>query len=600
MPGRAPHPPAAAAAAEPLFSIVTPVFDPPAPVLRRMLASVRRQRLADWEHCLVDDASTSAAVVDELVRAAAADPRVRVVRRAVNGGIVAASNDGLALARGRFVALLDHDDELHLDALAAVAEVIARRPEVDYVYSDEDKIDESGRRSGPFFKPDWAPDRFRTQMYTCHLSVLRRALVEEVGGFDPAFEGAQDWDLVLRVTERARAVAHVPRVLYHWRTLAGSTSGTGVAAKPWAYDAGTRALQSHCDRTAFPAVVDHDRDNPGVYRLTPRLTRHAPVSIVIPTAGTVRAVRGVPTRLVDHCVRSIVETSTYPDYEVVVVADTTVDDATRAGLAAIAGDRLTLVPYDAPFNYAEKINLGVRHAGGEHVLMLNDDIEVATPGWIERLVMYAGAQGVGAVGARLLYEDGRLQHAGVVFRDGLPGHLYRGFPAGTGGYANEVLVAGDFLAVTGACLMTPRAAFDAVGGLNEDFPLNYNDTDYCLRLGARGLRVVYDPGTVLYHFESASRPSGVSPEEDRRFRDRWGAAVAVDPFDNPNFDRRSLHRVLPRPLYRRVPGGLARRARALARRASGRATGHQAGEQQAVVHGGPAPDAAPGPKRGGD
>jgi len=552
------------ATAPPRFSVVTPVYDPPIPVLEAMLASVRAQTFADWEHCLVDDGSPSPAVVAVLEHAAAVDPRVRLVRRPANGGIVAASNDGLAMARGEFVALLDHDDELHPDALAAVAEAIRADPQVDYVYTDEDKLDERGRHSGPFHKPDWAPDRFRTQMYTCHLSVLRRTLVEEVGGFDPSLDGAQDWDLVLRVTERARAVAHVPRVLYHWRTIATSTAGSGVEAKPWAYDAGTRALQAHCDRTGFPAKVDHDMEHPGVYRLSPALARRPPVSIVIPTAGTVRPVRGEPTRLVTHCVRSLVETSTYDDVEIVCVCDPPVDAAVRDELRAIAGDRLVLVPYEQPFNYSEKVNLGVLHSGGEQVLMLNDDIEIATPDWIERMVMYADRPGVGAVGARLMYEDGGLQHAGVIVRE-LPGHLYHGFPAGFGGYVIDVLVAGNYLAVTGACLMTPRAAFDEVGGLWEGLPVNYNDIDYCLKLRTLGLRVVYDPGTVMIHFESASRDTAVAEWEKGLFRDRWETVTAVDPYDNPNFDRRSINRVLPVPRRRRIAGALVREARALVR-----------------------------------
>ena len=211
---------------------------------------------------------------------------------------------------------------LHPDALALVEEALRADPEVDYVYTDEDKIDERGRHSGPFFKPDWSPERFRTQMYTCHLSVLRRSLVEEVGGFDAEFEGSQDWDLILRVTERARKVAHVPRILYHWRMLATSAAGGGEAAKPWAFEAGTRALQAHCERIGLPARVERDLDHPGVYELDPELERRPPVSIVIPTAGNSREVRFEQVVLVTHCVRSIVETSTYDDYEIVVVADT--------------------------------------------------------------------------------------------------------------------------------------------------------------------------------------------------------------------------------------------------------------------------------------
>ena len=253
----------------PRFSIVTPVYDTPAGVLRAMLRSVRRQRFRDWELCLVDDASSRPHVATVLAAAERRDPRIRVQTRSDNGGIVAASNDALAMARGEFIVLLDHDDKLHPDALAFVAEALDDEPEADYLYTDEDKIDRVGLHFGPFCKPDWSPERMRTQMYTCHLSVLRRSLVEEVGGFDPEFEGSQDWDLVLKVTERARRVVHVPRVLYHWRAIETSAAEGGADAKPWAFEAGARAVQAHCKRIGLEAHVERDKKLPGVYHLLP-------------------------------------------------------------------------------------------------------------------------------------------------------------------------------------------------------------------------------------------------------------------------------------------------------------------------------------------
>jgi O-antigen biosynthesis protein len=529
----------------PRFSIVTPVYDPPEDVLRAMLRSVTEQTNGDWELCLVDDASPAPHVARVLNDAAAHEPRVKVQRRSANGGIVAASNDALAMATGEFVVLLDHDDELHRDALALVGQAVDAHPDADYLYSDEDKIDEAGRRSGPFYKPDWSPERFRTQMYTCHVSVLRRALVEEVGGFDAAFEGSQDWDLVLRVTERARRVVHVPHVLYHWRMLATSTAGSGQAAKPYAYDAGTRALQAHCERVGFPATVSQSEEHPGVYHLHPRLTEHPLVSIVIPTRGSRREVRAQDTVLVTHCVRSIVEDSTYENYELVVVADTTTDPAITEELRQLAGDRLRLVPYDRPFNFSDKINVGALRSHGEHLLMLNDDMEVVTPDWIERLVMYSSFPGIGAVGGHLLFGDGRIQHVGVMLRGGLPGHLYRGFSGDYGGYANTVRVANNYSAVTGACLMTPRATFDQVGGLSLQFPLSFNDVDFCLKVRAIGQRVVYDPDAVLFHFESSSRSPDVSHWERELLTERWFHMTKLDPYDNPNFAQTSIDMVPP-------------------------------------------------------
>jgi GT2 family glycosyltransferase len=516
------------------FSVITPVWETPADVLEAMLRSVRRQGFADWEHVLVDDSSAQPHVREALERAAREDSRVRVHFRAENGGIVAASNDALGLAEGEFLALLDHDDALHPDALALVDQAIVANPEADYVYTDEDKIDEAGHHGAPFFKPDWSPERMRTQMYTCHLSVLRRSLVEEVGGFDSEFEGSQDWDLVLKVTERARAVLHVPRVLYHWRTLPTSAAGGGETAKPWAFEAGTRAVQAHCERTGVPAEMVRDEGWPGVYHLEPRLRSDPLVSIVIPTACRTREVRYERVVLVEHCVRSIVETSTYGNFEIVCVVDADSDPRTLAALREAGGERLKLVTWDAPFNFSAKINRGAVHSEGELLLILNDDMEVVTADWIERLVMYAELPGVGAVGAKLIWEDGRLQHAGILFENGgYPGHIYRGFAGDFNGYSNNVLVAQNYLAVTAACMMTPRETFDRVGGFSTTFPLNYNDMDYCLKLRADGRRIVYDPDTILYHFESSSRSTEVEDWEKDQLRARWLPLTQVDPSTSP-------------------------------------------------------------------
>jgi GT2 family glycosyltransferase len=526
---------------EPLFSILTPVYETPADVLRAMVESVRTQSFGDWELCLVDDCSTADHVTRMLAEAEEEDPRIRVRRRTENGGIVAASNDGLEMAGGEFVVLLDHDDELHPDALAHVHEALLAQPEADYVYTDEDKIDRGGSHSGPFFKPDWSPERMRTQMYTCHLSVLRRSLVEAVGGFDPEFEGSQDWDLVLRVTERAGAVLHIPRVLYHWRMLETSAAGGGEAAKPWAFEAGKRAVQAHCKRIGLAARVERDQTDAGVYHLQPELTEQPLVSIVIPTCGQVREIRYEPVVLANNCVRSIVEKSTYENYEIVCVVDDSTPRNVFRELKEIAGDRLRLVSYDRPFSFSAMINVGAVRSEGEHLLMLNDDIEVITPDWIERMVMYSSLPEIGAVGGRLLWEDGRLQHVGVDFENGLPGHLNRGFAGDFRGYANGLRVARNCLAVTGACLMTRRELFDELGGLSMILPVNYNDVDYCLKLRASGRRTVYDPDLVMYHFESSTRSTDVADWEKERLLERWGAVTAVDPYSNPN-----LHHGSPR------------------------------------------------------
>jgi GT2 family glycosyltransferase len=519
----------------PRFSILTPVYETPAGVLRSMLRSVGRQGFGDWELCLVDDASAAPHVAEMLAAAERRDPRIRVMRRQQNGGIVAASNDALEMARGEFLVLLDHDDKLHPEALSLVDAALGEQPDTDYLYTDEDKIDRLGIHSGPFCKPAWSPERMRTQMYTCHLSVLRRSAVEAVGGFDPEFEGAQDWDLVLKVTERSNRVVHIPRVLYHWRTLETSAAGGGEDAKPWAFEAGQRAIQAHCERIGLQAEVERDTGLPGVYHLRPALTARPLVSIVIPTNGQRREIRYREVVLVEHCVRSIVETSTYDEFEIVCVADSSTDPGVLDALREIAGARLRLVDFDQPFNFSAKVNLGAVQSEGELLLLLNDDMEVVTPDWLERMVMYAQHPGIGAVGGRLVWEDGRLQHVGVLFENGgLPGHVYRGFAGDFKGYANNTFVAQNYLAVTGACLMTPAAAFASVGGFCEELPVNYNDMDYCLKLrGELGLRTVYDPDTILRHFESSSRSTEVAEWEKEKLVGRWLELTGADPSTSP-------------------------------------------------------------------
>jgi GT2 family glycosyltransferase len=521
--------------ANPRFSILTLVREAPFDALQRTLGSIEAQTFDDWELVLVDDVSAQPRVGELLERAAAGDRRMRYRRREGEAGIVASANYALEMARGEFVAMAEPGDELHPSALAEVHEALLATPEADYLYTDEDTVNARGRRTIDFFKPDWSPDRMRSQMYTGHLSVLRRTAVEQAGGFDTDCEGAHEWDLVLKVTERARAVLQVPRVLYHRHAPPGGDQRADLQTSA----AEVRAVQAHCNRIGLPARVEGDPSNPGICRLEPKLADQPSVSIVIPTRGQAREIRHQREVLVCHCVRSIVERSTYENFDIVVVADGDTAADVIDGLAEIAGERLRLVEYDGPFNFSAKINLGARRSEGEHLLLLNDDMEVITQDWIERMVMYSSLPEIGAVGGKLLWEDGRLQHVGVSFERGLPGHPYRGFPPDSPGYANSVGVVRDCLAVTGACMMSRREAFDQVGGFDTAFPLNYNDVDFCLQQRAAGRRVVYDPDLVLYHFESSSRSSQVDAWEKELLKERWLPITAVDPYSNPNLRGRA-------------------------------------------------------------
>ena len=515
----------------PRFSVVVPVHDPPAAVLEAAIDSVRRQSFEDWELCLVDDGSTSPDVVLALDRAAS--DRIRVHHRSEQGGIVAATNDALDMAGGDFVAFLDHDDELHPRALEWVADVLTADDTVDYVYTDEDKIDEDGRHRDPFFKPDWSLERMRGQMYAAHLSVVRRRLVEEVGGMRPGFDGSQDYDLILRVSERARRIVHIPEVLYHWRAVAGSTADD-AAAKDYAYEAGRRAIADHLERTAFQGDVELHPELRGVYRIRPKLQDEPLVSIVIPTAGGVRRVHGSSLDLVVNCVDSIVDRSTYQNYEIVCVIDDHAPAHVGPELSRLAGDRIRLVPFDAPFNFSAKINAGALESRGEFLLLLNDDTEVVTPDWMEAMLAFGLQDDVGAVGARLDFPDGRIQHAGVVCSSGGPFHSYYEFGGGTLGYFSVLEVPADYLAVTAACLLTSREAFDEVGGFSIDFPLNFNDVDFCFKVHRSGRRIVCTPEARLQHFETSSREALVTGEEIGLLQARWAGYLWHDPYYNPN------------------------------------------------------------------
>ncbi|OLT55451.1 glycosyltransferase [Cellulosimicrobium sp. CUA-896] len=508
-------------APRPLFSVVTPVYEPPIAALEAMLDSVRAQTYADWELVVVDDASPSAAVRAALQDTARADARVRVVERAVNGHIVAASNDGLAEARGEFVVLLDHDDLLSEDALATMAQVIEENPDADYLYSDEDKIGADGERYDEFRKPDWSPERLRGQMYTSHLSVLRTSLVRAVGGFRDGFEGSQDHDLVLRVTESARRVVHVPEVLYHWRVVPGSAAGD-QEAKPYAWKAGRRAVQEHLDRCGIDARAQLGKV-PGTYRIERRAVPAGLVSVVIPTRGGSGIVWGEPRAFVVEAVRSLIANAGPVDLEVVVVYDDVTPVEVLDALREIAGRRLVLVLYSKPFNYSEKCNIGVLASHGTTILLLNDDIEVISPGFVQQVVAPLTEPDVGMVGPRLLFPDSTLQHAGVVFRNGDPGHAHYGELDEAYGDSSALLINRECSGLTGACIALRRTTWDDVGGLSELLPANFNDVDLSLKVAQRGLRLVWLAEARAFHFESKTRIPVVHKWEHDLLRGRWSS-----------------------------------------------------------------------------
>jgi len=518
----------------PTISVLLPAFDTAERYLRAALDSVFAQLYPNWELCVADDASTLPHVRCVLAEYAARDARVKLALRDENGHIAAASNSALALATGEYVALLDHDDVLARDALFHVALAVNRQPDVDVLYSDEDKIDEDGHRSEPYFKPDWSPDSLLARMYTGHLAVFRRALVTEIGGFRTGFDGSQDYDLVLRLTERTDRIHHIPRVLYHWRIHAASTASDG-ASKGYAYEAGRRALEEALARRGEPGRVDQ-LEQPGCYVVRYALLRPEKISIIIPTRD-----HGDD---VERALASIFARPTYPDFELVLVDNGSTDPAALATFArwSAAEPRVRVLRYDVPFNFAAINNYAARNSDGTYLLFLNNDVEVVTQDWLEAMVEQAQRPSIGAVGPKLLYPDGRIQHAGVVTGiGGIAGHVHKYADGGTGGYFNILRTVNNYSAVTGACLMLRRQVFERAGGFDEALGIAFNDVDLCLKIGALGLRNVYLPHVVLVHDESKSRGYDDTADKQARYsreagimQERWHCESRNDPHYSPH------------------------------------------------------------------
>ena len=506
----------------PLVSIVMPVYRPALRDLDRAIASVRAQHYPDWRLCVCDDGSGDPAVRECLERVAASDSRIKVSFSEKNGGISDASNRALAMDEGEFVGLLDHDDELSPDALLEVVRFLQDHREADLIYSDEDKLDARGARCEPFFKPGWSPELMLSCMYICHFSVYRRALVEAVGGFRRGFEGSQDYDLALRVSERTQRVHHIPKVLYHWRKVAGSAAAS-TDAKPYARSAARRALREHLERRGYRGTV-LDAAWIGHYRVKFQLAQPALVSIIIPTRDRLPLLRA--------CIASIEARTDYPDFEVIIVDN---DSRERATLTYLESTRHRVVRAPGEFNFPRLVNAGAAHARGEYLLLLNNDTEVRNPEWVSAMLEFAQQPEIGAVGAKLLFPNGTLQHVGVITGLGGPaGHPLTGFDARTSHYFGTAGNIRNYSAVTAACMMVRREVFAQVGGFDERFRSGYNDVDFCLRVRRAGYRIVYTPYAELVHHESASRGFALDGQELELMQRLWGSALTADPYYNPN------------------------------------------------------------------
>jgi GT2 family glycosyltransferase len=513
---------AASWARRPLVSICMPVYDPDPGALRQAAASVAAQSYDNWELCICDDASPRPAVGEVLDQLAAGDGRVKVVRAASNGGISRATNEALALASGEFVAFLDDDDLLEPHALHLFVAALQERPDIDVFYSDEDMLLPSGRRGFPFLKPGWSPETLVGMNYVTHFVMARRRLVDEVGGLRPERDGAQDHDLLLRLAEQTTAVHHVPEVLYSWRHSASSTAMT-AEAKPWAYEAGRLAVEDALERRGLEGTVTAGQF-PGAYHVRYAPPSPAPaVEILVPTRDR--------AELLGPCLASLQELTDYPAFTVTVLDN---DSKEKATFDLLARHKVRVVPVPGPFNYSAIVNAGFAATGAEFVLTLNNDTRVVDPGWLAELVGLCALPAVGAVGCKLVFGDGRLQHEGIAVGCGVPAaNLSFGAP-GLRVVGAGISTTRDAMAVTGACSLFKRSAWEAIGGYDEAFAVAYNDVDFCIRLHRAGYRVLYTPYVALVHEESSSR-GDLSPGQDEALLlRRWAPLLAAgDPYFSP-------------------------------------------------------------------
>lgn len=525
----------------PLISVVMPVYDPPAELLRAAIESVCTQVYHNWEFCIADDASPSPHVRALLQDYAAREPRIKLAFRATNGHISEATNSAFALASGPWIALMDHDDLLSPNALAEVALEIAAHPHAELIYSDEDKIDPTGtHRFEPHFKPDFSRELFRAHNYLNHLTVHRAENIRAVGGWRQGFEGSQDYDLNLRIFERIDPanIRHIAKILYHWRAVPGSTAAGGEQ-KTYAYSAGLRALQEHVTRSNLRATAETVPHGP-FYRLRFDVPNPQPLAtLIIPTRDRVDMLRG--------CIDSIRSKTTYANYEIIVVDNGSTDPETLRYLTELGQEpNARVLRYDRPFNYAAINNFAVGEASGSVVGLINNDIEVISPDWLGEMISWAVQPDVGCVGAKLYYADDTIQHAGVVLGvGGVANHAHLMKPRDAFGYFGRAVVVNNYSAVTAACLVVRKSVYEEVGGLNEkDLAVAFNDVDFCLRVREAGYSNVWTPYAELYHLESMSR--GKDDHLNSRFQREvqymqrtWDKALQADPFYSPHFSRRA-------------------------------------------------------------
>lgn len=527
------------------FSILVPLYNTPKNFLIEMIDSVKSQTYENWELCLADGSDAQHGEVGDICRGyAEADKRIKYKKLEENLGISGNTNKCLEMASGEYIGLFDHDDILHPCALYEYARVINEQ-DADYIYCDETtfKGDSIDNMITLHFKPDFAIDNLRANNYICHFSVFSKELIDHTGLFRSEFDGSQDHDLILRLTHNAKKIVHVPKILYYWRSHAGSVA-SDINAKSYAIDAAKGAVAAHLKQCGFEGFkIESSRAFETIFRIRYKLLDKPLISILIPNKDHVPDLR--------RCIDSITTRSSYENYEIIVIENNSTEAGTFEYYETLKKHpSIDVVKYDGEFNYSRINNFGEKSARGEYLVLLNNDTEVITRTWLEELLMYAQRPDVGAVGCMLYYEDYSIQHAGIVLGLGAhrsAGHSHYGMNKENLGYMGRLCYAQDVSAVTGACLMTARADYEAVGGLNEDLAVALNDVDFCLKLRHRGLLNVFTPFAELFHYESRSRGTDVTDAAEAKNAERYNKECELfksiwkedlekgDPYFNPNF-----------------------------------------------------------------
>lgn len=519
----------------PVISVAVPAYHTPEEFLRQMIDSLLAQTYSNWELCIANGSPDDEAMNKILAEYAAKDSRVLVKNLTENKGIAGNTNAALSMATGEFIGLLDHDDLLAPNALYEIVKALNQDTEIEAIYTDEDKVTTDLKEHfQPHLKPDFNLDLLRSNNYICHFFVVKRTIFEKTGGFRQEFDGAQDHDFIFRCVEEAKKVGHVPEILYHWRTHKASTADN-PASKMYAFEAGRRAIEAHLKRMGVEGTVTHTQDL-GFFRVQYPVKGEPLVSIIIPNKDETETLRA--------CIESIREKTEYTNYEILIVENNSTTDEIFRYYKELSNDpKIRLLRWKKEFNYSAINNYAVRQAKGEYLLFLNNDVKVITPGWIKEMLGVCERSEVGAVGVKLIYPDNTIQHAGCVIGiGGIAGHMFVNMPSNRTGYLHKASILQDMSAVTAACMMMKRSAFEEAGGFEEKLSVAFNDVDFCLRVREQEKLIVYDPYVQLYHYESKSRGAEDSPEKVRRFqeeiefmRSRWAKLLkAGDPYYNKN------------------------------------------------------------------